>query len=70
VKAHLGVIQVGHKVAWTDQHGAHRGRVLEVVRAADGVCWTRLDLLPYTARRKLVLVPLHQLERLPNPARR
>jgi hypothetical protein len=69
VSAHLGVIQVGNRVGWTDQYGSHQGRVREVVRAGDNSFWARVDALPYTVARKTVLVLLQHLERLPDSGR-
>jgi hypothetical protein len=69
VSAHLGVIQIGCKVSWTDQYGTHQGRVREVVRAADNNFWARVDQLPYAVTRTAVLVLLQQLRRLPDSGR-
>jgi hypothetical protein len=69
VSAHLGVIQIGCRVGWTDQYGTHQGRVREVVRAGDNTFWARIDTLPYTTTRKTVLVLLQHLERLSDSVR-
>lgn len=64
---HLGVMQVGTKVTWTDQEGTHLGRVKEVAVSA-GVWWARVVYLPLTATERLAWIRLDVLERVAPPA--
>ena len=63
VVCHLGILQCGQRVLWTDVGNPQRGRIVDFIYR-DRVPCAVVDVLPYCSMPKQIIVPIHDLVRL------